>query len=180
MDGRILDVLSKKRIIYINDRISEKEAGRICDAIMAFNAENNDPILLYINSNGGNIDAAFSIYDVLRHSGAPVTGIVLQRAHSAASVILQGCKIRKALKHAQILIHNGSISIDKKVDEIQEDSEKVIREAIESSVKRRALMHAIYAERTGRSVEEIQKICIADKAVYAEEAKEIGLIDEVI
>lgn len=180
MDGRIHDVLLKRRIIYINERINEKEAARIGDAIIALNAENSDPITLYINSNGGNIDAGLGIYDALRHSGAPVTGLVLQRAHSAASVILQGCRVRKALKHAQILIHNGSISLDKKVDEIQEDSERVIREAIEASIKRRAFMYEIYAEKTGKSVEEIKKICSADKAVFAEEAKQIGLIDEVI
>ncbi|MBI5913270.1 ATP-dependent Clp protease proteolytic subunit [Candidatus Azambacteria bacterium] len=179
MEGRTHDVLLKKRIIYLGERVSEKEALRIGDAIIALNAESNAPIMLYINSNGGNIDAGLSIYDMLRHSVAPITGIVQQKAYSAASIILQGCHARKALKHAQILIHNGFVGMDKKFDDMG-DIEKEIRAIIEDSAKKRAFMYAIYAEKTGMSVEEIKRICLVDKAIYADEAKTLGLIDEVI
>lgn len=180
MDAKVHDVLLKKRIIYLNERVSEKEASRIGDAIIALNAESDAPITLYINSGGGNIDAGLSVYDMLRHSLAPVTGIVQQKAYSAASIILQGCRTRKALKHAQILIHNGSVSMDKKFDDIQMDIEKEIHSLIENSKKKRALMYDIYAERTGKPVEEIKQICLGDKEIYADEAKALGLIDEVI
>lgn len=180
MDGRIHDVLLKKRIVYLNDRIHEKEAVRISDAIIALNAESSAPITLYINSGGGNVDAALAIYDILKHSKAPITGIVQQSAYSAASIILQGCAFRKALQHARILIHNGTVTVDRKVDDIQENMEKVIREAMEDSMRRRAFMYAIYAERTRKPLDEIKKLCLEDKAIYAAEAKEFGLIDEVV
>lgn len=180
MDGKAHDVLLKKGIVYLNERVSEREVSRIIDAIITLNAEGMTPIPLYINSGGGDIDAALSAYDVLRHSNAPIIGIVQQRACSAASIILQGCHQRKAFKHAQILIHNGSLSIDKKYDHIQVDPEKEIRSIFEDSQKKRRFMYAIYAERTGKSVEEIKEICLADKALYADEAKALGLIDEVI
>lgn len=180
MDEKVHDVLLKKRIIYLNGRVSEKEASRIGDAIIALNAESNAPMKLFINSNGGNIDAGLNIYDMLLHSVATVIGVVQQKAYSAASIILQGCHTRRAFKHGQILIHNGSIGMDKKFDDIQENIEKGIRAIIEDSIKKRALMHAIYAGRTGKTVEEIKEICLADRVVYADEAKAIGLIDEVI
>ncbi len=180
MDRSVQDVLLKKRIIYLNERVSEQEASRVSEAIIVLNAESSVPITLYINSNGGNIDAGLSIYDMLRHSVAPIIGIVQQKAYSAASVVLQGCSVRKALKHAQILIHNGSIGMDKKFDDIQADTEKEIRAAIEDSIKKRAFMHAIYAERTGKRVEEIRQLCLIDKPVYADEALAFGLIDEII
>ncbi len=176
----VLDVLLKKRIIYLSERVSEKEAQRISEAIVVLNAQSDAPITLYINSGGGSIDAGLAIYDIVRHSAAPVVGIVQQKAHSAASVVLQGCRVRKALKHAQIIVHNGSVSMDKKFDDIHVDIEKEIRATIEDSIKKRAFMYAIYAERTGKPVEEIKQICLKDKSVYADEAKQLGLIDEVI
>lgn len=179
MDGRIHDVLLKRRIVYLNKRVSEEEASRIGDAIIALNAEGIEPIKLYINSNGGNTDAGLSIYDGLRQSVASIIGIVQQRAYSAASIVLQGCHVRKALQHAQILMHNGSISMEREFDDIV-DIEKEIRTVIEDSTRKRASMYAIYAERTGKSVEEIKRICLAKKAIHADEAKALGFIDEVI
>lgn len=177
----VQEVLLKKRIIYLNGRVNDSEAQRISEAIVVLNAQSNAAITLYINSGGGSVDAGLAIYDIVRHSVAPIVGIVQQKAHSAASVVLQGCRTRKALKHAQIIVHNGSITVvDKKIDEIEADIEKEIRTLFEDSIKKRALMRAIYAERTGRSVEEIKQICLADKAIYADEAKDLGLIDEVI
>ncbi|MCR4322908.1 MAG: ATP-dependent Clp protease proteolytic subunit [Candidatus Azambacteria bacterium] len=180
MDKGVHNVLLKSRVICLNERVNDGEASRISEALILLNAEGDAPITLYINSNGGNTDAGFSIYDMLQHSVAPVTGIVQQKAYSAASVVLQGCHTRKALKHAQLLIHNGSITMDKEFDALGPDLEREVLEVINKCIKKRTIMYDIYAQRTGKSVEEIEEICLAGKELSADEAKDIGLIDEVI
>lgn len=174
------DVLLKKRIIYLNNRVDDKEVLRISEDIIMLNAQDITPITLYLTSGGGGTEAGLAIYDVMRHSLAQVIGVVQQKAHSAASIILQGCHVRKALKHAQIIVHNGSIVMDKEVDDFETNAEEEIRRVVETIGKRREFMYAIYASRTGKGIEEIKILCRDKKILSADEAKVIGLIDEVI
>lgn len=175
------NVLLEKRVVYLNNRVDDKEAQRISEAFIMLNAQsNNVPISFYITSGGGGTEAGLSTYDIVRHSHAPVIGIVQQKAHSAASIILQGCHVRKALKHAQIIIHNGSITMDKEVDDFETNAEEEIRNVVEIIRKRRELMYAIYASRTGKGIEEIKGLCREKNILSADEAKALGLIDEVI
>lgn len=90
-----------------------RDAGK---AIVWLNAINKKEITLYIDSGGGEVQAGLDIYDMIKHSKAPVTGIVYRKANSMASVILQACVKRKAFENAEIIIHD--ISIRKSLSEL--------------------------------------------------------------
>lgn len=114
------------------------------------------------------------IYDVVKNSKAPVTGIVYRRANSMASVILQACKVRKAMSSCEIIIHNSRIKMA--WDKLEENLDKALK-GIKIQQK---VIYEIYSKRTGMSMNAVKKRCKKGKTIYAQEAKEIGLVDEVI
>lgn len=174
-EERFLNDLLNKRIVYLEGEISYEEAEKIGTAIIWLNAQNDSSeIILYIKSYGGTVAAGLDIYDIVRHSKAPVTGIVYSSANSVATVVLQACKMRKALRHSEIIIHN--IKITEEWQEFEENLEKTLKD----TKIRQQRIYEIFSERTGKTIEEIKKACRERKTMTAEEAKEFGLIDEVI
>lgn len=174
-DQFLTDIL-RKGIIYLEGEVDREMAIRIGKSIVWLNAQDNiKEILLYIDSGGGGVTAGFDIYDMVRHSNIPITGIVFRHANSIATVILQGCKVRKALRHADMLIHNIKVSNEEwhKFEENLEETLKGVR-------RNQQDIYALMAARTGRSVEEITAACREKKTMRADEAKEFGLIDEII
>ncbi len=170
-----LDDLLKKRMIYIYDEVSQQTARDMGVAVLWLNAlDDSSEITLYINSGGGGVSAGLDIYDIVRHSKAPVTGIVYKMANSMATVILQACRKRKILKNGVIIIHN--IKINKEWHEFEEDLEK----ALDETKRHQQAIYEIFAERTGKPIDEIKKICREAKTMTACEAKELGFIDEII
>lgn len=172
---KLMDDLLKMRVIYLDGEVTQSMSKRIGSSILWLNAiDDSKEITLYINSSGGSVSAGLDIYDIIRHSKAPVTGIVFRCANSMASIILQGCKIRKALKHCQIILHN--IKAEQEWHKFEEDLEK----ALHDTKKDQQAMYDILAERTNRNMKEIKKVCKESKEFRSEEAKEFGLIDEII
>lgn len=167
--------LLKKRTLYLEGEIIYRDAREIGESILWLNAVDDlREITLYINSSGGSVSAGLDIYDIIRHSNAPVTGIVYRFANSMATVILQACTTRKALKHSEIVIHH--IKINKEWHEFDENLE----EALADTKRDQESIYEIFARRTGRSLEEIKRICREAKTMFADEARGLGLIDEVI
>lgn len=169
------DLLSK-RILYLSGEINSEMASKFGKAVVWLNAqESEEDITLYIDSNGGAVTPGLDIYDMIRHSKAPITGIVYRRAYSMASVILQGCVHRYALPHAEILVHGirlGELSL---ID-IEDDIDKTLKRS-------RALQHAvneIYKNRIGCSIKIIQRMNRLNERVSAQEALAQGLIDKLI
>lgn len=172
---RFQDDLLKKRTLYLDGDTTQEIAKEIGTAILWLNAlDDASEITLYINSSGGSVSAGLDIYDIIRHSKAPVTGIVFRCANSTASIILQACKTRKALRHSEIVLHN--IKINKEWHEFEENLE----EALRGTKKNQESVYRILYERTGRSMVDVIKVCREAKEMTPEEAKEFGLIDEII
>lgn len=173
--GKLMDVLLNKRVVYLDSKITEDEAERIIKSIARLNAQDESrEITLYINSNGGIIIDGMHIYDAIKQSKAPVTGIVMEKAISMAVVVLQACKTRKAHKHSNILIHNITISRAwHKLGENLEEELKTVR-YIQKNLDR------LIVERSGLPVEKVQELSMKETILQADEAKELGLIDEVI
>jgi ATP-dependent Clp protease protease subunit len=167
--------LLKKRTIYLEGEVTSKMVKEIGASILWLNGQDDtSEITLYIRSSGGNVPAGLDIYDIVKHSKAPVTGIVFSYANSMAAIILQACKIRKALKHSQIVIHN--IEIKEEWHKFEEDLEKTSRD----TKRDQQHIYEILSERTGKNIGEVKQACRERKIMTAEEAKEFGLIDEII
>lgn len=168
--------LLEKRVIHLNGDIAESDAKRISTAILWLNVKNeNEPITLYLESQGGGVLSGLDIYDIVRHSKAPVIGIVRRRANSMAAVILQACTIRKAYEHSDILIHN--VQVRKDLGKLLKGN---LEKELEESIKNQESIIEILAWRTKQPVDLIRQKCDEEKSMSPEEARTFGLIDEVI
>ncbi len=131
---------------------------------------------LVIDSTGGISSYGRDIYDLLRLYSGKVTGLVVAKGNSAASVILQACNVRKAARHADILIHNPSDSF-----RLEELTNKVrLAKAIKRLRESQRLNVEIYRLRCGKSVREIVRQLNLNKVMKVDEALEFGLIDEIV
>lgn len=169
------DMLSN-RIIYISGGITPDVSNKFGKAIVWLNSQSTTKdIAVYIDSPGGSVSAGLDIYDMMKHSSAPITGIVYRRAHSMASLILQGCKTRCALPHADLLVHSIRLN-ELPLSEIEKDFEKALKKSRELQY----IVNEIYKKRIGCSMRAIEKMNTDDKLISAKEAFDIGLIDIII
>lgn len=177
--------LLNKRQLWLRD-VNEEAVERITMSLTLLNTQSNDPITLNIDSSGGDVSVGLVIYDAIRLSEAMVSGVVCGSAHSMASVVLQACDMRKMTRHSTLLIHNIRRSVRLKM--ILPDGDNPYgRVDVDSMVKEwdptirsQGNIIKIYSDRTSRTPTEIINAMNAEKVFIADEAKEFGLIDEVI
>jgi ATP-dependent Clp protease protease subunit len=168
--------LLKENIIFLGTPIDDTIANLICAQLLHLESENPDKdINIYINSPGGDVTALFAIYDTLQYIKNDIATICFGQAASAAAVLLAAGKKGKrlALPHARVMLHQpyGQSGYAQ-----ASDLELVGREII----RMRDLMNEIVARHTGQTVERIHKDTDRDFVMSAAEAKEYGIIDEVI
>ena len=174
---KFMDDLLRKRIIYLDGDVTDDMAKRIGSSVLWLNAEDDtSEIILYINSSGGKVAAGLHLYDIVKHSKAPVTGIIYRIANSMAAIVLQACKKRKALRHSEIILHNIQLTVSTEWHKIKEEVDREVKE----TKKDQEAIYAILTERMGKTKAEIIKILEESKKLGTEEAKEFGLIDEII
>jgi ATP-dependent Clp protease protease subunit len=167
--------LLKENIIFIGTPIDDTIANLICAQMLHLESESPDKdINLYINSPGGDITALFAIYDTMQYVQPNIATICLGQAASAAAVLLAAGTPgkRMALPHARILLHQPYAGAQGQATDIELAAKEILR--------MRALLEEILAQHTGRSVETIHKDTDRDFVMSAAEAKEYGIIDEVI
>jgi ATP-dependent Clp protease protease subunit len=168
--------LLKENIIFLGTPIDDTIANLICAQLLHLESENPDKdINIYINSPGGDVTALFAIYDTVQYIKNDIATICFGQAASAAAVLLAAGKKGKrlALPHSRILLHQpyGQSGYAQ-----ASDLELVGREII----RMRDMMNEIVARHTGQSVERVHKDTDRDFVMSAVEAKEYGIIDEVI
>ena len=167
--------LLKENIVFIGTPIDDTIANLICAQLLHLESENPDrDISLYINSPGGDINALFAIYDTMQYIKPDITTICFGQAASAAAVLLAaGTKGKRlALPHARILIHQPYAGAQGQVSDIELASREIQRLKVQ--------LEEILARHTGQSVERINADTDRDFVMTAAEAKEYGIIDEVI
>lgn len=165
----------KARTLYIYGEINSDLAARIGKAIVWLNSiDNAKEIVSYIESSGGDVRAGLDIYDIIKHSRAPVTGIVYRMANSMAAVILQACKTRKAMPHSEILAHG--INVRRPLYDLENNAKEVLK----GSKYLQKRIEKIISQRTGLTLEKTRKLLREGKSLRPSEAKEIGLIDEIV
>ena len=168
--------LLRENIIMLGTPIDDTIANLICAQLIFLESENPDKdINIYINSPGGDITALFAIYDTMRFIRNDIATICLGQAASAAAVLLAaGTKGKRlALPHARVLLHQpyGQTGYGQAAD---------IELAAKEILRMRTLLDEIISIHTGQDVERIHRDTDRDFVMSADEAKEYGIIDEVI
>ena len=173
-----IDVFSRlimDRIVFLGTAVDDNIAN-ILTAQMLFleSVDAKKDILLYINSPGGSVYAGLGIYDTMQYVGPDVATICTGLAASMGAFLLCGGAIgkRSALPHARVMIHQPSGGVQGPSADIEITAREV--------VKLRQELYSIYAERTGKTYQQIHDDSDRDYWLRADEAKEYGLIDEVL
>ncbi len=175
---RAFDIYSrllKERVIYITAPIEDYGASLITAQLLFLEAENpKKEIHMYINSPGGLVTSGLAIYDTMQYVRPPVQTFCIGQAASAASLLLCAGKKgeRFALPNARILVHQPSASYYGQAADIARHAQEIVK------LKRR--LNEIYAKHTGQTVEAIEKMLDRDSYMTAEEAKNFGLLDQVM
>jgi len=167
--------LLKDNIIFIGTPIDDTIANLICAQLLHLESENPDKdINLYINSPGGDINSLFAIYDTMSYVKPDITTICFGQAASAAAVLLAAGAHGKrlALPHSRILIHQPYAGAQGQASDIELLAAEIAR--MKSSLE------LVLSAHTGQSTEKIAADTDRDFVMTAAEAKEYGIIDEVI
>jgi ATP-dependent Clp protease protease subunit len=171
----IFSRLLKDRIVFIGSGIDETVVNLIIAQMLFLEAEDPDKdIYLYINSPGGVLPAGLAIYDTIQYIKPDVATICMGQAASLAAVILaSGTKgKRSALPHARVMIHQPLGGSQGQASDIEIYTKEIL------TLRHR--LNEILALHTGRDMETIEKDTDRNFFMSAEEAKEYGLIDDVI
>jgi ATP-dependent Clp protease, protease subunit len=169
------DMLLENRIIFMIGEINYAMAtGVIMKMLYLDNQKRGSDISLYINSPGGDVDDTMAIFDTMSFIGSPVSTFCIGRAESGAAVILAAGKKgkRHALPHAKIMLHQPWGGVTGQASDIKIQAEEIL--------KAKKMLNEILSKLTGQSVDKITAETERDRYMTAEEAKEYGLIDEVL
>ena len=187
-EERVFDIYSrllKDRIIFLQGQVNDDSANLIV-AQMLF-LQFDDPkadIHLYVNSPGGSVTAGLSIYDTMQYVTCDVATYCIGQCASMGAVLLAaGTKgKRNVLPHARVMIHQPLAGTEGTTTEILIHAKEFIRlkRDLNEILKDRARLNQILARHTGRTVEEIERETERDRYFSAQEAKEFGLVDEVL
>ena len=167
--------LLKERIIFLGEEVTDASASVIIAQLLFLEGEDPEKdIHLYINSPGGSVSAGLAIYDTMQYIKCDVSTICIGMAASMGSFLLAGGKKGKrfALPNSEIMSHQPSGGAQGQATEIQIVAEHIL--------KTRHKLNTILAENTGQSLEKIAIDTERDNFMSAQEAKEYGLVDEVI
>ena len=168
--------LFEERIIFLGVQIDDASANDVMAQLLVL--ESTDPdrdILMYINSPGGSFTSLMAIYDTMQYVRPEITTVCLGQAASAAAVLLAAGTPGKrlAVPNARILIHQPATEgIYGQVSDLEIQAAEISR--------MRKLLEATLAKHSGRTPEQVRQDIERDKILTAPEAKEYGIIDEII
>lgn len=175
---RAFDIYSrllKERIIFLTGAIFDQVASLVCAQLLFLESENpSKDIAFYINSPGGVVSAALGMYDTMQYIRSPVSTVCLGMAASAGSLLLTaGAKGKRfALPNARIMVHQPSGGAQGQATDIEIQAREIL--------ELRKRLNEIYVSHTGRDLAEIERKMERDSYMSAEEARDFGLIDEVV
>jgi ATP-dependent Clp protease, protease subunit len=169
--------LFEDRVVFLGVQIDDASADDIMAQLLVLESQDPDrDIMMYINSPGGSFTAMTAIYDTMQYIRPDVQTFVIGQAASAAAVLLSaGAKGKRfALPNARILIHQPALAGGDygQASDIEIQANEVLR--------MRTWLEETWAGHTGRTIEQVRNDIERDKILSAEEAREYGLIDEVL
>ncbi len=167
--------LLKERIIFLTGQVNDHVSSLICAQLLFLESENpKKDIAFYINSPGGVVTSGMSIYDTMQYIRPSVSTLCLGQAASMGSLLLTaGDKGKRfALPNSRIMIHQPSGGAQGQATDIEIQAREILR--------MRASLNDIYVQHTGQKLDVIEAAMERDNFMEAGEAKEFGLIDEVV
>ena len=171
----IFSRLLKERVIFVTGPIEDQMATLITAQLLYLEAENpKKEISMYINSPGGVVTSGMAIYDTMQFVRPAVSTLCIGLAASMGSLLLASgaAGMRYALPHARILVHQPSGGFQGQASDIERHAEDIIK------MKRR--LNDVYVKHTGQDYDTIESKLDRDFFLSAEEAKEFGLVDDVL
>ena len=175
LDDHIYQRLLKERIVFLGSEVRDENANAICAQMLLLNAEDPDKdIFLYINSPGGSVDAGMAIYDTMQYISNDVATVGMGLAASMGQFLLcAGAKDKRyALPHARIMMHQPSGGLGGSASDIKIQAEQSLH------IKR--VMFDLISQHTGQPLEQIERDADRDRWFTAEQAKDYGLVDQVV
>ena len=167
--------LLKERIVFLGTPIDDAVANLVMAQLLHLESEEPEKdIHLYINSPGGDVSSTFAIYDTMQYVRPDVSSICMGQAASGAAVLLAAGTSGKryALPHSRVLIHQPHGQAGGQAVDIEIQAKEILRY--------RALVDEVLAQHTGQPLDKVKKDTDRDFIMTAEQAKDYGVIDEVI
>lgn len=171
----IFSRLLKERVICLNGPIEDDTSAIVVAQLLFLESENpSKPLSLYINSPGGSVTAGLAIYDTMQYIRCPVSTLCVGQAASMGSLLLAAGAPgeRRSLPNARVMIHQPSGGASGQATDIAIHAKEIL--------KVRERLNAIYHKHTGQDIEKIEKCMERDLFMSPEEAKDFGIVDEVI
>ncbi len=165
--------LLKERIIFLTAEVEDHMSTLIVAQLLFLESENADkPISMYINSPGGVVTAGLAIYDTMQYIKPDVHTLCVGQACSMGSLLLAAGAKRYALPNARIMIHQPSGGARGQASDIEIQAREIL------SLRER--LNQIYVKHTGQKLAAVEKAMDRDNFMSAEQAKDFGLIDEIV
>lgn len=167
--------LLKERVIFLVGPVEDHSANLIVAQLLFLEAENPDKeISFYINSPGGSVTAGLSIFDTMNFIKPEVSTLCLGQAASMGAFLLaSGAKGKRfALPHSRVMIHQPLGGFQGQASDIKIHAEEML--------KVKQTLNQVLADNTGRNIDEIERDTDRDNFMSAQQAKDYGLIDDII
>ena len=167
--------LLKERIVFLTGGVNDEVASLICAQLLFLESENpSKDISFYINSPGGLGTSGFAVYDTMRYIRPDVSTVCIGQAASMGSLLLcAGSEGKRyALPNSRFMIHQPSGGVEGQAADIEIQAREIL--------KLRERLNNMYVENTGQKLSVIEEAVDRDRYMSPEEAKEFGLIDEVV
>ena len=167
--------LLKERIIFLTGQVNDQVSSVICAQLLFLESENpKKDIYFYINSPGGLVTAGLAIYDTMKYIRCDVATVCMGLAASMGSLLLTAGTAGKrfSLPNSKIMIHQPSGGAQGQATDIEIVAREILRT--------RARLNDIYVKHTGQKLDKIEAAMERDNYMLPEEAKEFGLIDQVV
>ena len=167
--------LLKERIIFVTGPINDAIASLVCAQLLFLESENpNKDIFFYLNSPGGVVTSSLAIYDTMQYVRPDIMTVCIGQAASMGSLLLAaGSKGKRfSLPNARIMIHQPSGGVQGQATDIEIQAREILQ--------LRARLNQIYMKHTGQSLDVIEAAVERDKFLSPEEARDFGIIDQVV
>ncbi|HUF13604.1 MAG TPA: ATP-dependent Clp protease proteolytic subunit [Longimicrobiales bacterium] len=171
---RVREVLFRDRTLIISGEVTQKLAADVMGQLLAMSAQSDEPITVYINSQGGHVESGDTIHDMIRFVRAPVRMVGTGWVASAGALIYVAVprEQRYSLPNTRFLLHQPAGGARGTAADVEIEAREIL--------KMRERLNRVFAERTGQTLERIQEDTRRNFWLSASEAKEYGLVGQVV
>ncbi|MHB1986418.1 MAG: ATP-dependent Clp protease proteolytic subunit [Acidimicrobiales bacterium] len=167
LEGYLFD----RRITVVRGTLDDVTATRVATELMTLDATGDEAVTLQLDSSGGSLTAAFTLIDVIEVLGVPVNVLCMGRVEGSAVAVAAAASRRLAFAHTQFHLSDPEVSFEARASQ----AESIARAQLELLLR----YHECLARFTGRSVAEVEQWCTTGRFFGADEAKKVGIIDEI-